>query len=337
MTAIFNFFGSILGYLLWALYYVFKNYGVAIIFFTIITKALMFPFSLKQQRSMAAQQKLTTKQQELQKKYGKDRQKYSEELQKLYDKEGVNPSSGCLVGLIPFPIMLGIFYSVIYPLSNTLHIAKDTIQLATDYVSRIPGVVSIGTYQELEIIRNFSALRDNLTMFSAADADKIDFLSKGFNFLGLDLLSSPQNSSFASMMWIIPALSLILSFGQQIYMQRKNKTMGTGQQGQGCMKVMMYALPLLSVYWAFIMPGAVGFYWVMSAAVTFIQTIMTNMFFSANHLTAKAEAQRAVTMELAEASVRPLPVSAQKQIADKIEAGNQQSQSKKGGKKSGKK
>ena len=38
---------------------------------------------------------------------------------KLYEKEGVNPSSGCLTTLLPLPIMLGIYYSVIMPLSNT--------------------------------------------------------------------------------------------------------------------------------------------------------------------------------------------------------------------------
>ena len=37
MMSIFNFFGSVLGYLLWFLYTVFKNYGIAIILFTILS------------------------------------------------------------------------------------------------------------------------------------------------------------------------------------------------------------------------------------------------------------------------------------------------------------
>ena len=103
MMAIFNFFGSILGYLLWLLYNIFHNYGVAIIFFTIIVKAVLFPFSIKSQRSMASQSKLSVKQKELQEKYGNNREKYSEELMKLYEKEGVSPSSGCLTSLLPCP------------------------------------------------------------------------------------------------------------------------------------------------------------------------------------------------------------------------------------------
>ena len=129
MMQIFNFFGSILGYLLWFLYTIFRNYGVAIILFTVILKLVMFPMSIKQQKSMASQSKLADKQKELQKKYGTNKQKYNEELAKLYEKEGVNPGSGCLTSLLPFPIMLGIYYSVILPLSNTLHIASGSIEL----------------------------------------------------------------------------------------------------------------------------------------------------------------------------------------------------------------
>ena len=69
MMQIFNFFGNIFGYLLWFLYTVFENYGIAIILFTLIIKVLMFPSSLNQQKNMAKQRKMTEKQQELQKKY----------------------------------------------------------------------------------------------------------------------------------------------------------------------------------------------------------------------------------------------------------------------------
>ena len=245
MMSIFNFFGSVLGYLLWFLYTVFKNYGIAIILFTIIVKALMFPFSIKSQKSMAAQSRLASKQQ----KYAKDQMKYNEELQKLYEKEGVNPGGGCLTTLLPFPIMLGIYYSVIYPLSNTLHIAKDTISQATEFVSKIPGIASTNQYVELEIVKNFDALKDHLTMFSADDVQKI-----------------------------------------------------------------------LSAYWAYIMPAAGGFYWIISALVGFAQTLITHKYFSPEQVSAKSEASRYVTLLQADRKVKPLPANLQKQIADKIEA-----------------
>ncbi len=327
--AIFNFFGSILGYLLWFLYTIFKNYGVAIILFTIILKLALFPTSIKQQRSMASQAKLAEKQRELQKKYATNRNKYNEELTKLYEKEGVNPSSGCLTTLLPFPIMLGIYYSVIMPLSNTLHIASATVQQATDYISKIPGMVSTGgIYSELQIIRNFDALRDSLTMFSEQDLAKISDFSTGFKFLGLDLLATPQGAAFSTFLWLIPVLSLVSSVAFQVYtMLYQKKT--TGQKPQGCMIVMTCVFPLISLYWAYTMPAAVGFYWVISSLTSWAQSVVTNKYFSAAQMTAMTEAQRAVTLELAEASVRPLPAAAQKEIADRLAAGPQQQQKKK--------
>ncbi len=319
---IFNYIGSVFGYLLWALFYIFNNYGVAIIFFTIITKAVMFPFSIKQQRSMASQAQMAAKQKELQAKYGKDRQRYSQEVQKLYDKEGVKPSAGCLVSIFPMLIMMGIYYSIISPLSNTLHLDANSIAEASNFVARLPGMISQGAYPELEVIKNFPALREFFVaqnMFSAADLSKLDMFSQGFNFFGLNLLNSPSGSSFADFLWTIPVLSFVTSIGTQLYMQFRNPAM-SGQQGAGggCMKVMMYALPLLGVYWSYQFPAAVGLYWVFSGVVQFFQTMLTNKFFSVNIMTAKSEAQRAVTLELAEANIRPLPAEAQKQIADKL-------------------
>ena len=327
MMAIFNFFGSILGYLLWFLYNIFHNYGVAIIFFTIIIKAVLFPFSIKQQRSMASQTKLSAKQKELQAKYGNNKQKYNEELMKLYEKEGVNPSSGCLTTLIPLPIMLGIYYSVIMPLSNTLHIAEGRIAEATDFIQRIPGMVSSaasgGIYAEMDIIRNFDALKDHLTMFTQGDLDKIESFTQGFHFLGWDLLATPQGSAFATMLWLIPVLSFVSYFGSQLYMSHIQKKT-SGQKQPGCMKVMMYVFPLISVYWAWIMPAAVGVYWVVSSLTSTLQYVIVNKFFSVNHMTAMVEAQRAVTLELAEGRAQPLSARDQQEIAQRLAAAPQQ-------------
>ena len=321
MMQIFNFFGNIMGYLLWFLYCIFKNYGVAIILFTLIIKLLLFPTSINQQKNMAKQAKLGEKQKELQKKYGNDKARYNEELQKLYEKENVNPSSGCLTTLLPFPIMLGIYYSVIYPLQNTLHIASESVSKATAYVSSIPGVTSTGNYVELLVIKHWDSLKDifnTRAIFSAADVEKIESFTKGFKFLGVDLLGTPKGSAFADMLWLIPVLCVISYWASSFYMSKAN-----GSQSQpGCTKVMLYGMPLLSAYWAFIMPAAVGFYWIISSVLSFIQSIITNNFFSLNHMTAMNEAQHFVSMSNAEAALTPLAPDLQKQIADKIEASN---------------
>ena len=54
-------------------------------------------------------------------------------------------------------------------------------------------------------------------------------------FLGLDLLATPQASSFASMMWLIPAICLVTSLLMQL-VTTKMQPASASQQQQGCMK-----------------------------------------------------------------------------------------------------
>ena len=140
MMAIFNFFGSIFGYVLWPIFYVVQNYGIAIIIFAILAKIVLFPFSIKQQKAMANNARLQKKQKEIQEKYKNNKVKANEEMQKLYQKEGVNPSSGCLTSIVPMLVMLGIFYSISSPLTNTLHLNADLVNSTVTYAQHIPGM-----------------------------------------------------------------------------------------------------------------------------------------------------------------------------------------------------
>lgn len=315
--AIFNFFGNIFGYLLWFLYEIFHNYGIAIILFTLVTKILMIPFSIKQQKSMASQMKMAAKQRELQQKYANDREKMNAELQKLYQKENYNPMGGCATSLLPFPIMIGIYYSVIYPLQNTLHIAKSSIADATAVFSKIPGVSMNSQYLELEVMRHFPVLKDYFVsnnIFNAEEVAKIENFSEGFHFLGMDMLAIPQQSSFSSMLWVIPVLCLVSYFVVQWVSQK----MSGQQQQQGCMKIMFIALPLFSAYWAYIMPAAVGLYWVVSSVLQIVQTIVLHKMYSPAKVAAYNEASHLLLMEEDEGKVKPLPQEVQEKIAEKL-------------------
>ena len=327
MTQFGNFFGSILGYLLWFFYVFIRNYGVAIILFTVVLKIFMFPFSIKQQKSMAATGKMAAKQKELQKKYANDKMKLNEEMQKLYEKEGVNPAGGCLPMLIPFPIMIGLYYTVINPLSNALHLNSGAVAQAVSVLQQIPGIGSTfqSFYGEIEIVRHFSDLRPYLTMFNDAELANIQSLSQGFNFLGLNLLGTPTVgggnpfqmiiSMFQTNLWLIPVLCLVSSLFTQVITMRLQPGM---QQQQGCMKGMLYGMPLISAGFALTVPAAVGFYWIISTLTSLVQVVIMHIFYSPAQLTAKAEAQRIALLELEEAKIQPLPVQEQKKLAEKM-------------------
>jgi YidC/Oxa1 family membrane protein insertase len=303
MFTVFNFIGSIFGYILWAVFWVFQNFGIAIIVFTLIFRAILFPSSIKQQKSMAANASLQAKQRELKEKYGNNKAKYNEEIQKLYAKEGVSPMSGCATSLFPMIIMLGIYYAVVRPLSNVIHLSSQVI----NQLNMIPGVYMTqnNIYSEMNALKLFTN-PDNIAMLTqqglpAKELSEIHNLAGGFNFLGLDLLSIPQTKGFTSAIIIIPILCLVTSLGSQILTTRLNGN--PMQNQQGCMKYMLYLLPLITVYISYIVPGAVGFYWIWSTIFGFVQTVLISKFYSAAHMNAKAEAEHIALMELKEAKV----------------------------------
>lgn len=304
MTSIFNFFGNIFGYVLWAAFLLFKNYGIAIFIFTLVCKIVMFPFSIKQQKSMAANARIQAKMAEIRKKYGNDKQKFNEETAKLYDKEGVSPTGGCFTSLAPMMIMLGVYYSVINPLTNSLHIASESVTKIVDYVSKLPGVGSnMGTYyDQIVAVKLFPSIRQFVVNdISAADVSKLDKFSSGFNFLGLDLLSTPSDSGFASMLWLIPVLCFVTSVLSSWFSM---KLTGNGNAQQGCIKWMMLLLPLFTAYIAYSCPAAVGFYWIMSTVLGFATTVILQHWYSPAIMEAKAEASRVLMLEQEEKKLK---------------------------------
>ncbi|MBQ6337375.1 MAG: membrane protein insertase YidC [Ruminococcus sp.] len=300
---IFNFIGSIFGYILWAVFWVFQNFGIAIIVFTLIFRGILFPSSIKQQRSMAANASLQAKQKEIREKYANNKAKQNEEIQKLYEKEGVSPMSGCATSLFPMFIMLGIYYSVVRPLSNVLHLSSQ----ALGQINMIPGVYMTqnNIYSEMNVLKLFTSPDSVNTLIQhglpQTEITNIQNMANGFNFLGLDLLSIPKDTGFTNAIIIIPILCLVTSLGSQIITMR---IQGNMQNQQGCMKYMLYVLPLITVYISYIVPGAVGFYWVWSTIFGFIQTLLINKFFSPAHMIAQQEAQHVALMELKEAKVK---------------------------------
>lgn len=201
---IFGFLGSLLGYVLWGAFYLLKDFGLSIIVFTIIVRLCMFPFTIKQQKSMAGTARLSKKQKEIQEKYKNNRQKAQEEIYKLYEKEGVKPTGGCLTMIVPFLVLFGVFYAVAYPLTNTLHIDSAKVTEALNYVNTIPGYTAASgatnaTYQEIYFLKDFSCFQNIdaiQQIFSADQLNTITMFEKGFNTFGMNLFAIPQDYGF---------------------------------------------------------------------------------------------------------------------------------------------
>jgi len=85
------------------------NFGIAIIFLTILIRGAVFPLTNLSYKSFAGMKKVAPQIAELRNEHGQDKQKLQENLIKLYQKEGVNPMSGCLPILLQIPIFFALY------------------------------------------------------------------------------------------------------------------------------------------------------------------------------------------------------------------------------------
>ena len=320
MGFLFDFLGSIFGYILWFFFDAVGNYAIAIVLFTLVINVVMFPLAIKRQKTMAMNSRLSKKQQELRKKYEKDQKRYNEELALLYEKEGVSPMNGCFsTMLLPLILWSGVFGAITKPLQNTLHIASDKVSQATSMLTTIPAVGATfhQGYEQLQVVKLFDGIKEHLTMFSPEELSDISEFSSGFNLFGLNLLGRPNTSSLSEMLWIIPLFCFLSSVFSMYITQRINNTQ---PQLQGCAKYMPYAMFLFTAYIAYTIPGAVGLYWIINALVGIIQTLILNRFYNAYTLNAKDEAARVALLEINESKTEMLrnPDEVKKELEDMV-------------------
>lgn len=274
-----------------------SSYGMAIILFTLVVKLILLPFQMKSKRSMIRMNRLSGKMQEIQKKYANNQAKMNEEIQKLYEEEGVSPMSGCLWSFLPLPILLALYSIMRQPITHFMLLSESVVQ---DLVAKVTtagvdmssivqmkdgaavvsnGVTQLQPYGQINLVKA-------ITEYAPDAASGIDgWINLDYNFLGLDLSATPSTAfSNFSLTWPIIGLILIpiLSGGFQLLMTRITMKQQPQQEGPGAgsTKMMMYMMPLMSVYIAFIMPAALGIYWIAQSVFSAVQEFVLGKFYT---------------------------------------------------------
>ncbi len=91
------------------------NFGISIILFTILIRLVTHPLTVKQFKATQAMQAMNEdpRYKKIQEKYKNDKERLAQEQMKLHKELGINPLGSCLPTLIQFPLILGLYQSVI--------------------------------------------------------------------------------------------------------------------------------------------------------------------------------------------------------------------------------
>lgn len=285
-----------------------NSYGVALILFTLVIKLIMLPFQMKSKKSMMRMSRVSGQMQELQKRYAKNQAKLQEEMQKLYEEEGVNPMSGCLWSLIPFPILIALYSIIRQPITHFMMLPESAVETLIQTATKAgvnmsniiqmkdgaaivkDGITQLASYGQINLVKAVQEL---------GLATPEGWFNVNYNFIGLDLTATPWEyvKNFAFTWAVIGVILIPILAGLSQFILSKI-TMSTQPQtdGTGSMKSMMYMMPLMSVYIAFIMPAALGVYWIAQSVFSLIQEVILNKTF-----TAKMEAEEEAAFQARQA------------------------------------
>ena len=278
------------GYLLDWLYQFTTNYGVALILFSLIVKLVLLPLNAKSKKSMLKMSRVAPLAKALEAKYGDDKAKYQQELMNLYKEEGVSTTGGCLWSFIPLLILLPLYYVIREPITYMMHIPGE---IGAQIVEIIGAHVELGGnsyFHQLSAAGHIGAYFDEIVAaIPALSPDQLQIID--FSFLGIDLAAIPTWKVWTFTDWnawglfLLPIISGLSNVLSMWISQKMNGSVATNDKGEQdkdaakanqSMNMMMYMMPLVSVWIGFTMPAAVTVYWIAQAIFTlFIDYFLT--------------------------------------------------------------
>ena len=178
------------GMLLMWLYELTNSYGAAIFLFALAVKVVLLYFSAKSKKSMMRQTRFTPYLKELEARYEGNKQKYQEEVSKLYKEEGINPMSGCLWSLLPFPILLALYRAIRFPITIMMGVPKEAYETIKEVLANL-GFESASGARAAAYAQIYESqfITANMEKF-AGISEKLKAID--YSFLGLDLGQQPS-------------------------------------------------------------------------------------------------------------------------------------------------
>ena len=297
----------------------------ALIFFALVIKIILFPLTIKGKKGMIQMNLLSGKMQQLQKQYGKDRERYNMEVQRLYEREKVNPMSGCLWSFLPILILLPLYAIIRQPLLYLMGLDSNQIAqvaasvdwqtlavnhgwVTADAMAKLVEQFNAGEiatvfqnvgYNQLYLA---SLVNENtLPAITAALGEGTRVFVMNFDFLGLDLAMLPTWKIWEHLNWqyIGAFLLIVISAFSSIFMSKismKTNQMNNqsgNEQVEKTNRIMMWTMPLMSLWIGFMMPVAMCVYWIANSLFSVIQELIAGKILKKDYEAALSRRRRA--------------------------------------------
>lgn len=280
--------------------------GIAIILFTIIVKLVLFPLTVKQQKSTYKMQKLQPELNKIRAKYaGKNdqesQQRMAYEMQEFQKKNGINMFGGCLPLLIQLPILYALFYifqqAYVYvdvvadnynAIANTL--LSVPLDLRMDAIGGFATQIADSMKVQLDmnnakdIVQVVNSLTSSnwdqiLAVLGNSGKDLIPLLAQKNqmeNFLFIHLIENP-GIRFPEL--ILPILSGGTTWLSTKVMMKNQPSQNPDDPTAATMKTMNMVMPIMMGVMTVTLPAGLGLYWTVSNLFQVGQQIVLQKYF----------------------------------------------------------
>ncbi len=286
-----------------------ENVAVTVVLFTIVTKLLMTPLTIKQQKFSRLSNKMNPELTAIQEKYKGKKDEKSMRLQQMetqavYEKYGTNPSSGCLPMLITLPIMFALYrviYAIpayvddIYVLYNSIAEGLKSLDYF-QYMSDVAATVGVATSKWTEISESVMTndhLIDIMTKFGTEEwtalaaqfpsiesiiTENVTQITAIHSVGKFNILDNPWDYKF-SLALLIPVLATVTQLiSSKLSMAGTKKRDNSDNPMAQSMNSMMYTMPFMSGIMCFMFPICIGIYWIASTVVTTVSQVIINKY-----------------------------------------------------------
>ena len=269
-----NYFINLLGVIMRFLYNVFNNYGISIIFFTLISKFILLPLSIWVQKNSIKMVKMEPAINHIKINYYGDKDRIAGEQAKLFKKEKYNAFASLIPLFIQIILLLGLVEVINHPLTYILKYDSNVTSKMVDVAVTENNLEKESSSLEIAVVKDIKNHRNLDEYNKIIDTKNIENLN--LKFMGLDL--SVVASIELGIALLVPLLaglsSLLLCIAQN-----KINVLQAEQSNANKYGMLIFSVGL-SLYLGFFVPAGVALYWVFSNLFAIIQQWLLNIFIS---------------------------------------------------------
>lgn len=243
------------------------SYGMSLILFSLVVNLVLLPFMAKSKRGMMRTTRLQPKLQEIQRRHEGNPQKMRQEMQKLYQEEGASPMGGCLWSLLPLFLLIPLYSIIRAPITSMMRAPAEVVTKLAEHFG-----VETNAYTEITLTQLVHEKWADIPAIGAGVEGWDKLMDVNLNFLGMNLGETPSPTAIFTWPWtwaaiglfLIPFVSAALSWLSMKVSTAANATVQDAQT-QGMNKSMGIVMPLMSILFCFMMPAAMGVYWIANS------------------------------------------------------------------------